>query len=61
MTDRTRHVSLTEAISAFIQYRIASGRYQNGSAAVRAGLRLASDQDLGNFVAAGCREDEYRS
>jgi len=39
-SDQTRNVSLTAELNAFIRAQVASGRYQNASEVVRAGLRL---------------------
>ena len=36
----TRNVVLTETQSALVDHLVASGRYQNASEALRAGLRL---------------------
>ncbi len=41
----TRNVVLTEAQSAMIDRLIASGRYQNASEAMRAGLRLLEREE----------------
>jgi putative addiction module CopG family antidote len=43
-TDQTRSVSLTAELNAFILAQVASGRYQNRSALVRAGLRRLMQQ-----------------
>ena len=37
---KTRHVSLTPEMEAFIDGRVASGRYRSASEVVRAALRL---------------------
>jgi len=41
----TRNVVLTEAQSALLDRLIASGRYQNASEAMRAGLRLLEREE----------------
>lgn len=41
----TRNVVLTEAQSALIDTLVASGRYQNASEALRAGLRLLENDE----------------
>ncbi|MFN7055742.1 type II toxin-antitoxin system ParD family antitoxin [Hyphomonas sp.] len=41
----TRNVVLTEAQSAMIDRLVASGRYQNASEALRAGLRLLEREE----------------
>jgi antitoxin ParD1/3/4 len=45
-TDQTRNVSLTAELNAFIRAQVASGRYQNASEVVRAGLRLLLAQEV---------------
>lgn len=47
----TRNISLTDALDALIEREVASGRYQNASEVVRAGLRLFEQRR---------REDEAR-
>ena len=41
----TQNVNLPEQLSRFIRDRVASGRYQNASEVVRAGLRLLAHQE----------------
>jgi antitoxin ParD1/3/4 len=41
----TRNVVLTDHLSAFVDGLVASGRYQNASEALRAGLRLLEQQE----------------
>lgn len=41
----TRNVVLTDAQSAFVDRLVASGRYQNASEALRAGLRLLEREE----------------
>ena len=41
----TRNVVLTESQSALVDRLVASGRYQNASEALRAGLRLLERED----------------
>jgi antitoxin ParD1/3/4 len=41
----TRNVVLTEAQSALVDRLVASGRYQNASEALRAGLRLLEREE----------------
>lgn len=41
----TRNVVLTEEQDAFLKKLVASGRYQNSSEAVRAGLRLLESEE----------------
>lgn len=43
--DQTRNVSLTPEMNSFIRGQVASGRYQNASEVVRAGIRLLQDQE----------------
>lgn len=40
----TRNINLTEYYDTFVQEQIASGRYQNASEVMRAGLRLLESQ-----------------
>ncbi|NKX43169.1 type II toxin-antitoxin system ParD family antitoxin [Roseicyclus persicicus] len=49
----TRNVVLTDAQSEFVDKLVASGRYQNASEALRAGLRLLErdEADLGDLRA----------
>jgi antitoxin ParD1/3/4 len=42
---KTRNVSLTPELEAFIDNRVASGRYGNASEVVRAALRLLIEQE----------------
>ncbi|ESR25324.1 type II toxin-antitoxin system ParD family antitoxin [Lutibaculum baratangense] len=42
----TRNVVLTAAQSHFVDRLVASGRYQNASEALRAGLRLLQEEEL---------------
>jgi antitoxin ParD1/3/4 len=42
---RTRNVSLTPEIEAFIADRVASGRFGNASEVVRAALRLLEEDE----------------
>ena len=41
----TRNVVLTDHLSSFVDGLVASGRYQNASEALRAGLRLLEQQE----------------
>jgi antitoxin ParD1/3/4 len=43
--DKTRNVSLTAELNAFIRDQVASGQYQNASEVVRASLRLLHRQE----------------
>ena len=43
---KTRNVSLTPEIEAFIDGRVASGRYRSASEVVRAALRLLEKDEL---------------
>lgn len=57
----TRNIVLTDAQDAMIQALVASGRYQNASEALRAGLRLLEreEQELAAIrasIAAGMRD-----
>lgn len=42
---KTRNVSLTPEIEAFINERVASGRFRSASEVVRAALRLLEDEE----------------
>lgn len=42
----TRNVVLTETQSALVDHLVASGRYQNASEALRAGLRLLEREEV---------------
>lgn len=42
----TRNVNLTEHYDCFVQEQIASGRYENASEVMRAGLRLLESQSI---------------
>lgn len=44
-TIKTRNVSLTPEIEAFIAGRVASGRFRSGSEVVRAALRLLEEDE----------------
>ncbi len=41
----TRNVNLTEELDRFVTKKVASGRYENASEVVRAGLRTLEDQE----------------
>jgi len=41
----TRNINLTDRLDAFIEGRVAAGRYQNASEVVREGLRLLELRD----------------
>lgn len=41
----TRNIKLTDHLDAFIEGRVASGRYENASEVVRGGLRLLEQRD----------------
>lgn len=43
----TRNVVLTESQDQLVQAFVASGRYQNASEALRAGLRLLEQEEVG--------------
>ena len=43
----TRNVVLTESQDKLIQNLVAAGRYQNASEALRAGLRLLEQEEMG--------------
>ncbi len=45
ITRKTRNVSLTPELDAFIDSTIASGRYRSASEVIRAALRLLSQQE----------------
>jgi antitoxin ParD1/3/4 len=45
MNVKTRNVSLTPEIEAFINERVASGRFRSASEVVRAALRLLEDEE----------------
>jgi antitoxin ParD1/3/4 len=49
---QTRNVSLTPDLEAFIEDRVACGRYRSASEVVRAALRLLEDAE--------CRRDRRR-
>lgn len=49
---QTRNVSLTPDLEAFIEERVACGRYRSASEVVRAALRLLEDAE--------CRRDRKR-
>lgn len=40
----TRNVNLTDALSRFVDEEVASGRFQNASEVVRAGLRMVEQR-----------------
>jgi antitoxin ParD1/3/4 len=42
---KTRNVSLTPEIEAFINERVASGRFRSANEVVRAAIRLLEDQE----------------
>ncbi len=44
-TRKTRNVSLTPELEAFIDNTVASGRYRSASEAVRAALRLLHERE----------------
>ena len=44
----TRNVSLPEALDAFVDTSIKSGRYDNASEVIRAGLRLLEQEEKRN-------------
>jgi antitoxin ParD1/3/4 len=44
-TRKTRNVSLTPEMEAFIDGRVASGRYRSASEVVRAALRLLEEDE----------------
>lgn len=50
----TRNVVLTEEQDAFVGALVASGRFQNASEALRAGLRLLEDEEA-EFAAVRAR------
>ncbi|MET0181273.1 MAG: type II toxin-antitoxin system ParD family antitoxin [Caulobacterales bacterium] len=41
----TRNINLTDALDAFVAEEIASGRYQNASEVIRAGLRSLKNEE----------------
>lgn len=41
----TRNVNLTEELDRFVAGKVASGRYENASEVVRAGLRALEEQE----------------
>jgi antitoxin ParD1/3/4 len=43
---KTRNVSLTPELEAFIDGRVAAGRYRSASEVVRAALRLLEDAEM---------------
>lgn len=47
-SDKTRNVSLTAELNAFIRAQVTSGQYQNASEVVRASLRLLQTQERRN-------------
>lgn len=46
---KTRNVSLTPELEAFIENRVLIGRYRSASEVVRAGLRLLEDAEGSRF------------
>ena len=53
----TRNVVLTETQDQLVQALVASGRYQNASEALRAGLRLLEQEEAGVMqIQQGLRE-----
>jgi len=46
----TQNVNLPDHLSEFIRERVTSGRYQNASEVVRAGLRLLEQQEAEDAV-----------
>jgi putative addiction module CopG family antidote len=51
---KTRNVSLTSQLDAFVDGRVASGRYRSASEVVRAALRLLEEAETPR------REDDVR-
>ncbi len=45
-TRKTRNVSLTPELEAFIDGRVAAGRYRSASEVVRAALRMLEDVEV---------------
>ena len=45
LKQKTRNVSLTPELEAFIDERVATGRYRSASEVVRAGLRLLVEDE----------------
>ena len=43
----TRNIVLTQAQDQLVQFLVSSGRYQNASEALRAGLRLLEQEEAG--------------
>ena len=53
----SRNINLTEELDAFVAKKVASGRYQNASEVLRAGLRVLEEQErLYEAKLAGLRE-----
>ncbi|MAM25773.1 MAG: type II toxin-antitoxin system ParD family antitoxin [Rhodobacteraceae bacterium] len=60
----TRNIVLTESQDLLVQQLVASGRYQNASEVLRAGLRqLEREESSLDYIRAGLREglDQARS
>jgi antitoxin ParD1/3/4 len=57
---KTRNVSLTPELEAFLDGRVASGRYRSASEVVRAALRLLEDDERRRAGAEGVGTAPFR-
>jgi antitoxin ParD1/3/4 len=56
----TRNINLTEHFDAFVETRVASGRYQNASEVVREGLRLLEQREHEDALKLSCLREAVR-